>query len=84
VIRLTRQFIERDHLTAVMVTHSMQQALELGNRTLMMHQGQIIEDLSEREKRRLTVSDLLDRFAELRKVEKLTDEMLEALRRDYI
>lgn len=84
VIRLTQQFIEGDHLTAVMVTHSMQQALELGNRTLMMHQGQIIEDLSEKEKRRLTVNDLLDRFADLRKVEKLTDEMLEALRRDYI
>lgn len=83
VIRLTRHFIERDNLTAVMVTHSMQQALELGNRTLMMHQGQIIEDLSQREKQRLTVEDLLERFAELRKAEKLTPEMLEQLRRDY-
>ncbi len=84
VIRLTKKFIERDHLTALMVTHSMQQALELGNRTIMMHKGRVIDDISLAEKRRLTVQDLLDKFAELRKMERLTDDMLDTLRREYI
>lgn len=84
VIKLTKHFITRGKLTAIMVTHSMQQALELGSRTLMMHKGRIIDDISEREKQRLTVNDLLDKFADLRKTERLTEEMLEELRRDYI
>ena len=83
VIKLTKYFIERDKLTALMVTHSMQQALELGDRTIMMHKGQIIDVISRQEKQRLTVNDLLDKFAELRKTERLTDDMLEALRREY-
>jgi putative ABC transport system ATP-binding protein len=84
VIRLTRHFIERENLTAVMVTHSMQQALDLGNRTIMMHQGEIIDDIPREEKQRLTVNDLLDKFAELRKNEQLTDDMLMELRREYL
>jgi putative ABC transport system ATP-binding protein len=84
VIALTRRFIEEDQLTTLMVTHSMQQALELGTRTVMMHQGRIIEDISEKEKQRLTVDDLLDKFAELRKREKLTDDIVEQLRREYL
>lgn len=84
VIRLTRHFVEQGNLTTLMVTHSMQQALDLGNRTLMMNKGEIIDDISQAEKQRLTVSDLLDKFADLRKCERLTDEMLEELRREYI
>ncbi len=84
VIRLTKKFIERDSLTALMVTHSMQQALELGTRTIMMNKGTIIDDISLEEKRRLTVEDLLDKFAELRKSEQLTDEMLDTLRSEYL
>jgi len=83
IIKLTKIFIERGNLTTLMVTHSMQQALELGTRTIMMHQGRIIDDISEKEKSRLTVDDLLDKFAELRKSEKLTDEIIEQLRREY-
>jgi|YNPBryantNP2012_1023418.scaffolds.fasta_scaffold00234_22 putative ABC transport system ATP-binding protein len=83
VIKLTGRFIEQGGLTAVMVTHSMQQALDLGDRTVMMHQGRIIEEISREEKQRLTVNDLLDKFAELRKTEQLTPDMLEALRREY-
>lgn len=83
VIKLTQRFVERGALTAIMVTHSMQQAMELGNRTIMMNKGMIIDDLSPAEKRRLTVDDLLEKFAELRKKEQLTDTMLEELRRGY-
>ena len=49
-----------------------------------MHQGRIIDDMSAGEKSRATVDDLLDKFAELRKAERLTDAMLEELRRGYI
>ncbi|MCX5806219.1 MAG: ATP-binding cassette domain-containing protein [Proteobacteria bacterium] len=84
IIKLTKTFIERGNLTALMVTHSMQQALELGTRTIMMHQGRIIDDISEKEKVRLTVDDLLDKFAELRKSERLTDDIIEQLRREYL
>lgn len=83
VIRLTRKFIDQAGLTAVMVTHSMQQALELGDRTVMMHRGRIIDDISRRDRQRMTVEDLLEKFAELRKLELLTDEVMDGLRREY-
>lgn len=83
VLKLTKEFIERDRLTAVMITHSMQQALELGTKTIMMYKGRIIDVLTEREKRTLTTDDLLDKFADLRKQEKLTDEILDELRKEY-
>jgi len=83
IIKLTKIFIERGNLTTLMVTHSMQQALELGNRMIMMHQGRIIDDIDEKEKARLTVEDLLDKFTELRKSEMLTDEIIEQLRKEY-
>jgi len=84
VVELTKRFIEQGNLTSLMVTHSMQQALELGNRTIMMHKSEIIDDMPQREKQLSTVDDLLDKFAELRKTEQLTDEMLQELRREYI
>jgi putative ABC transport system ATP-binding protein len=84
VIQLTKRFIERQNIPTLMVTHSMQQALELGNRIIMMHQGRIIDDIAEKEKSLHTTDDLLGKFAELRKAERLTDDMLEELRREYI
>jgi len=83
IVKLTKKFIERDRLTTVMITHSMQQALDLGNRTIMMNRGEIIEELSEKDKKQTTVKDLLDRFAELRKMEHLTDDLLKSLCREY-
>lgn len=84
IIKLTERFVSRDNLTTVMVTHSMQQALSLGNRTIMMHRGEIIEDIGIKEKQKLTVDDLLGRFSELRKVEKLTSEMIAGFRNEYV
>jgi len=75
VIRLTKAFIEAAGLTTLMVTHSMPQALALGNRTIMMHQGRVVEHLDAGEKRRIGVDDLLHRFTELRKREQLTEEL---------
>ena len=84
VIKLTKTFVERGKLTTLMVTHSMQQALELGDRTIMMHHGQIIDDIPKADKDHLTVDDLLEKFSDLRKAEKLTDETIEQLRREYL
>lgn len=84
VVALTEKFISRYNLTAVMVTHSMQQALELGTRTILMNKGKVIEEITGKEKQFLTVNDLLDRFDDLRKQEKLTSEMIEEMRREYL
>ena len=65
VIDLTTRIVAEGHLTCLMVTHNMQSALDLGNRTLMMHQGRIILDVSGEERKGLTVSDLTDRFRQL-------------------
>ncbi len=62
VLELTRQIVEEDQLTCLMITHNMQSALELGNRTLMMDAGKIILDIRGEERAGLTVEDLLQRF----------------------
>lgn len=63
ITRLTRELVDRHHLTTLMVTHNMEQALALGNRLIMMHEGQILFELSGEEKQKATVDDLLGEFA---------------------
>ena len=62
VLKLTRQIVEQDHITTLMITHNMQNALELGNRTLMMDSGSIVLDIRGEERKGLSVSDLLEKF----------------------
>ena len=62
VLRITKDVVERNHTTTLMVTHNMNQALELGNRTLMMDGGRIVLDVSGEERAGMTVRDLLERF----------------------
>ena len=62
VLHLTRQLIRDEQLTALMVTHNMKDALHYGNRTIMMHEGRIILDLSAETKRSVGVEDLLGMF----------------------
>ncbi|MGN0252427.1 MAG: ABC transporter ATP-binding protein [Lachnospiraceae bacterium] len=64
VLKLTREIVERDHITCMMITHNMHQALELGNRTFLMADGQIVLDVEGEERSHLTVEDLLVRFRE--------------------
>lgn len=73
---LTRQVIAEGKLTAVMVTHNMQQALALGTRTLMLHAGEIILDLRSPERDGMTVQDLIARFARTRKDVLADDELM--------
>lgn len=62
VLETTRMIVERDHLTALMVTHNMKDAIATGNRLIMMHEGKIIFEVSGEDKKKLTVDDLMDQF----------------------
>ena len=62
VIELTKKIVEENKLTCMMITHNMHQALELGNRTLLMSSGNIVYDVKGEERANTTVNDLLDKF----------------------
>lgn len=84
VIRLTEEIIQRDKLTTMMVTHSMQQAAHLGDRLIMMVRGRVACDIQGPEKQRLKPADLLARFEELRREELLDETAAEMLQRQYV
>ena len=63
VLALTRSIVEENHITCLMITHNMKQALELGNRTLMMDSGRIVLDIQGEERKHTSVEDLLELFA---------------------
>ncbi len=73
ITNLTKQLVEKDQLTTLMVTHNMQQALDLGNRLIMMDKGQIILEVGADEKKELTIPKLMDEFQRIRG-EKLTSD----------
>ena len=75
VMELTRKFAREYNLTVMMVTHNMQQALDYGNRLLMMDDGEIILDISGEEKQKLTLDDLAERFKEIKKHSMTNDQM---------
>ena len=62
VLNLTKDITTRHHITCLMVTHNMKQALDLGNRTLLMSDGSIVLDIKGEERSTLSVEDLLTRF----------------------
>lgn len=64
VLDLTKSIVAEKKITCLMVTHNMHQALELGNRTLMMDSGRIVFDVKGEERSRMTVDDLLEKFRE--------------------
>jgi putative ABC transport system ATP-binding protein len=75
VMELTRKFAKEYNLTVMMVTHNMQQALDYGNRLLMMDDGEIILDISGEEKQKLTLDDLAERFKQIKKHSMTNDQM---------
>ena len=76
VLDLTNEMVTEQKLTALMVTHNMKDAIQIGNRLIMMHDGRIIYDVSGKEKKELTVDDLLKKFAEASGGEFANDRMM--------
>lgn len=76
VLALTKEMVEEQNLTALMVTHNMKDAIHLGNRLIMMHEGNIIYDVSGEEKKNLKVEDLLRKFEEVSGEEFANDRMM--------
>ena len=62
VLTLSAKIVEENHLTTMMITHNMKDAIKYGNRLIMMYEGHIIYDVSGEEKKNLHVSDLLAKF----------------------
>ena len=75
VLQLTDRIVRESKLTTMMVTHSMRQALDVGERTVMLHQGQVVLDVSGAERAQMDVTDLLHMFEKVRG-EKLADDAL--------
>ena len=84
VVELTERIVTEGRLTTMMVTHSMQQAVNLGDRLIMMHQGRIKYDFRGIEKKRLKVPDLLSLFDELRRKDQIDPGVSELLVGNYV
>ena len=76
IMQLTGRLVRTQQLTTLMITHNMSQALACGDRTLMMHQGRIILDIRDAERKSLTVQDLIQKFTEVRREVVVDDELL--------
>ncbi len=76
VLELSEQIITANSLTALMVTHNMKNAIQYGNRLIMMYEGKIIFDVSGEEKKELQVSDLLEKFEKVSGGEFANDRMI--------
>lgn len=63
VLDITKDIVEKEHITTLMVTHNMKDAISVGNRLIMMDEGKIIFDVSGDEKKKLTVEDLIKKFS---------------------
>jgi len=76
ILDITAEIVQSQELTALMVTHNMNQAISMGNRLIMFHRGEIVLDIAGEEKKNLKVEDLLLRFSKLRGEEGVSDRML--------
>ncbi len=76
VLALTEEIVSEANITTLMITHNMKDAIRLGNRLIMMNNGQIIYDISGEEKKNLKVSDLMELFAKASSGEFANDRML--------
>ena len=76
VLALTEKIVTREHLTTLMITHNMRDALRYGNRLIMLYNGRIINDISGQEKQSLDVCDVLKMFEKASGDEMVNDRML--------
>jgi putative ABC transport system ATP-binding protein len=83
VAELTKTIIDREKLTALMVTHSMQQAVDLPDRIIMMHRGIVVEDYQHERKHRVRVPDLMATFDRIQKGELFDESVAGMLKQQY-
>jgi len=76
VMEVTRTLVNQDRLTTLMITHNMRDAIEYGDRLIMMYEGRIALDISGEEKKKLTVEDLLAKFGKATGSSETTDKLL--------
>ena len=76
VMEVTRTLVNRDKLTTLMITHNMRDAIEYGDRLIMMYEGRIALDIAGEEKKKLTVEDLLAKFGQATGASETTDKLL--------
>ncbi len=76
VLDATERIVQRDHLTTLMITHNMRDAIALGNRLIMMYNGRIAVDVSGEEKKKLTVEQLLNLFSKASGSDEADDKLL--------
>ena len=76
VMEVTRTLVNQDRLTTLMITHNMRDAIEYGDRLIMMHEGRIALDIAGEEKQKLTVEDLLEKFGQATGSAETTDKLL--------
>ena len=73
---MTRTLVNQDQLTTLMITHNMRDAIEYGDRLIMMYEGRIALDIAGQEKKNLTVEDLLAKFGQATGSFEVTDKLL--------
>lgn len=76
IMDLTRKFAKECSLTVMMITHNMQHALDYGTRLLMMDAGEIILDINQKEKAKLTMNDIVEQFRAIKKHSLASDQLL--------
>ena len=76
VLDATQKIVERDNLTTLMITHNMRDAIAYGNRLIMMHEGQIVVDVSGEEKKHLSVEQLMALFSRASGSDVVNDKLL--------
>ena len=76
VLEATQRIVERDHLTTLMITHNMRDAIAYGNRLIMMYDGRIVVDVSGEEKQKLTVEQLLGLFSQASGSDEVDDKLV--------
>lgn len=79
ILRITTEIVEKEGITTMMITHDIKAALSLGNRTIMMDEGEIIFDIKGEERRNLTPEELLTYYSKERKKQLASDRMLFSL-----
>ena len=76
VLDATQKIVEKDHLTTLMITHNMRDAIAYGNRLIMMYNGHIVVDISGEEKKNLTVEQLLNLFSQASGSDEVDDKLV--------